>query len=577
MLPVPDYMRTMFRHMSGCGDAPTVEAALWILHAASVAPQDLSVWECTRLLCSVMRGMCVGAPFCGDAFPHMCCFEHEEKGCGGVPKLRNVDMLAMSSSGHRDETDPTPASLYVIAEELEGVLHGVMKSLRETGSTDGLQGKNPLCRQLYNSVTHLCAVVSKLYDVILLSHICVSTPGCCRPMPSVPGTHRQSFMVFRMQPLDLARQNTCESLCLTLTPHSTDLTAAMSSLTTTASSPLLPGSSSLDASQLDAKLMPSIMHMQRVLSSVALCRRMGRPITGACRSVRDILMNHWSLRCHYNLTQDSLCSVDFCEDLTPLQLATLKKFTTTILELADSDHRELFAQCLERRVTLTGRECEWMLDMINGLHELLNNFVAAMHTNLQVGNKMAHAYMSYMVTPSLWCYTHRFEVSDRRLTYNTQVNEYLARCQELGKRWAPQPHLYDVKWDEWADKFSNFVSNMLEFNCQLSDCCPPVLGVVRDNNPPVNGRWLLHLMVYNPTANKTHTVEVPLNVALRLARGKVHAYFQDRGMEVPRSLKNVATSRPPAMVQTFEERAFRTMPMQEEGNFVSSTPQQTYW
>lgn len=529
MLPVPDHMRTMFRNLHECGDAPCVEATLWILHAATLANHDLNVWECERLLCSVMRGMCVGTPFCGAAFPHMCLFEREERATRG--KLFETKPKPNVGARAIDQTVPNPSYLGTIAEELVGALQGV----RTSGGLDGIRSNNPLNRLAHNSVEVACAVVSKLYDVILLSHICASTGRPCTPMAPADNAPVQSFVVFRMQPLCSAQQNTCESLCLSLTSCG-DLTHAMRTLTHTDRSP-----------QPDALLMPSIVHMQRVLSSVALQRRMKRPISGACRSMRDILMNHWSLYCslYFRHTDaQSLFADDFCEHLTPPQLTALKKFAAQALELADSNHQVFFAQCLERRITLTEPQREWMMDIINGLHELLTNFVTTMHSH---SLKLEHepgplGYMSYMMTPSLWCYTHRFSVSDRRQFYEEQVSEYMDRCQELGKRWSPQPHLYDVRSEEWEDKFSNFVSNMLEFTCPLLDCCPPVLDVLGDNNPPVHGRWLLRLSVYNPAANKTHIVDVPLNVALRLARVKVVAYFRGKGMDVPRSLKNVAST-----------------------------------
>jgi len=528
MLPVSDRMRTLFHHLGGCADAPCLEASMWIMHAAFMADHNLSEWECERLLYSVMRGMAVAAPLCvkedapsgSSSFPHMCCFEYEEKGRHDQPGLR---------INEGDVVDDQTATLGSIVFDLMSVLNTIRQS--------DIDMDNPLCPRVHNAMHQVCMVVSRLYDVILLSHICAHTPGCCKPCSTAtPDTQpSQAFMVFRMQPMDVASQNTCTSLCFT---HQDGPDAALANA-------LVPVSlddncaPSNPTHSLELALMPSILRMQQVLSSIVCSKRLGR---SARRAVQDVLVNHWSLYLHH-LQPDAQppdpLAADFWQPLTKSQWNALQAFTRKALDMAKSpSHRDNLAQCLERRAALTTQQLEWMTDIMHGWEVMLRNFLEAMSVGA-VG-AYQHAYMSAMVTPSLWCHSHRFSVSDREWVYDQEVAAYMARCIELGRRWQPLQHIYGISADLWEKEFSNFASNMLDANCQLADCCPPVLGVVGDNNPPLHGTWMLRLRVYNPVAHQTHDVDVPLNVALRLAKPKVYAYFQHvKNMEVPRSLKNV--------------------------------------
>lgn len=536
MLPVPDYMRIMFQHLSGCGDAASLEASLWIMHAASLTKHDLSGNECMRLLFSVMRGMCVCAPELGLNFPHMCNFEAD----GLSPLFTESVLVDPIEYGDTAETEPHPATLNEIAYELEIVLRGI----RKTGGIDCLSVINPLCPKVFKAVHDVCRVVSRLYDVILLSHICHRTPGCCSPMEKMDDTiPTQSFMVFRMLPADLARLNTCRSL-----PPLQNFEDLLSDL-------------SSDPMQYlgdNPPLTLSIVRLQQVLSSAALNKQSTNEegLKGTAhsvwdkqrvivrRAIKDVLVNHWSLAKHQSLGNRQavadLHSPIFWENLTTCQMSVIKVVTTQALEWMNSTcHREHLSQCLERRSTLTLEQHEWMQIFTKELDGLLCDFV----TSMQEGQASpeVHAYMSDMVTPSMWCHSHRFNISDREWLYEQQVSEYLERCRELGRQqWRPEKHIYCLDDKLWEQQFSNWVCNMREFDCQLTDFGPPVLAVVGGDASGPSGIWMMQLLVYNPVAHTTHVVRVPLNLALRLNKPMVQSYFQSQGMEVPKSLKNVA-------------------------------------
>lgn len=595
MVPVPDYMRAMFHHLSSCGDAASLEASLWIMHAASLADHALSIWECTRLLRSVMRGMCIAAPNCGKSFPHSCFFENNEesqldiwekrspaspKG-GGIPSSQqkgkaNVETSDTPKVDLRLQTDCDPATLSTIAFDLESVLRGIRKS----GGVNCLSLNNPLCHRVHNAVQQVCCVVSKLYDVILLSHLCHSTPGCCKKMPvepdigsaneggrqdqeswrneREPGTLTvQSYMVFRMLPVELAIQNTCDSLPFSLNlPQRTGCESGHVSNVVNDMNNLNLGHGQQISSPWQ-QVSPSwqqttLLHLQQVLSSAARSKICGKRGLGtARRAMHDVWVNHWAM--YINCEETSkLFAPNFVVDLTQAQLNTIKEATTRLFKILDLPSLNILAECLERRDVLTDQQLGQILPISKVVNQVIANFQDTMSEESKCGPQTC-AYMTDIMMTSTWCYSHRFDVSNRELLYMQEVNECMERCNELGKQWQPFKHIYRVDASVWETEFSNWVANMMDFRRPLSECCPPVLTIVNVNEPGFTEAWKVNFEIYNPVANRKHIVTLPLNLALRVAKALVHDYFQKiKKMEVPRTLKNVPVMRKKPMVVRFD-------------------------
>lgn len=499
--PLPDALRDGF--LDVCRqvdqhDAHALEAAVWVMLAASKT-KTFTAEKCLRWLYAVCRGFAVRVHqpdtpcvsnyrlprLCGEEVRHMHAVARELRLClQEVVRLAGHAFLALS--------DLTSISAHRHVANVANVTCKMVRAVEHSAS---------------------CACADRLAD-----------------RPELAGL---TFVVFRLAPLAVARQNRCwmmGALPLRVRGKADPVAAAVAGLAQSVRK--VRAAEEVDA-KLDAEcaavMYPTRPHYHRAFTAVRLHQTLssaavlGTADTVTAALLADVLAHHWeavapnAYMYHSQFHETQTCAADL---LTTLRAAQGVPYWAALHERRVRDVSEHYDGVLQGIVQAVGAYEHRMAVCVDRLHALAAGEGC-------VVKPPCYLMLSDMVAVTLWAYAHRWPSTaparwferERRIFHSKHV---------LGQLQAkPVTYIEDVPVEQWPTELPAFVGKVLCLN-NLAHFCPPLLDILQVNTPAVGDLFRVQCLFYSRTQRQSVVVEMTLKPLRLLNLAMLQDFFVHR-------------------------------------------------
>lgn len=499
--PLPDPLREGFLHV--CNqvdqhDPEVLEAAVWVILAASKSPPTDD--RCLRWLYAVSRGMCV---------------DNTKEGARIPDRLPRYLMPRLCDHEFR-HFRCVAKELRVCLKEVARLAGAAFMSLNDLKSN-----------MAHKHIMAVANVVTKLRPSLAHSTEC----DCPDRLRARPELDTLTFVVFRLSGSPVAALNSCwvQGPLRTLTTAETRASPVTGALKCLAAVWEKDGKCDLlrvvhqkldreicnDAAyHTDDALYDRSLATVRIHQAMSSAHFMGRADVATTHVLADILAQYWHATAP-------------CEWLFQAQYSEILSSAADVLTLCrDAAPPDYWRRLLER--TLRHTDARYV-GVMRAIFDFVGRFEANMHNcerqvRVRAAEEAARGvvmtpphllYLSSVVPVSMWHYCHRWPSSAPLKWYEREHRIFTARHAHRRLPGVMPTYIEDVPVQEWPTQLPHFLGRVLHLN-NLDMFCPPVLEMVRVNEPCPGEEFLVDCRFYSRTQHAAVMVTVSLKPLRKL-------------------------------------------------------------